>query len=515
MRAATHLTLSFEITTILSELRGFFLNRSVQAFLVGGYIRDSLLDIETRDVDVVVMGDPVPLAGELARTFNGSFVLLNQSHQSFSSGKYARRVARVVIVFNAGLKWVVDVAGLETTIDDDLGQRDFTIDAMALAVNDWLVPNWKERILDPFGGRKDLAEKRVRAVSPLVFDDDPVRLLRGVRLAAKLDFDIESCTAQTIADKAQLLSSTAAERIRDELLAIISLDGAKRHLEKLDELGLLCGIIPEFGITKGVEQPREHYWDVYGHSLNAVEGVERVTSGVKEDLVCPAVLWDAEMEKRFSEDVSDGHTRRTLLKLGALLHDIAKPQTKKIDANGRTRFLGHHTMGASMSEEILHGLRLSNRGIKMVGGMVESHLRPTQMSQAGEMPTPRAVYRYFRDLGDVAIDTLYLSLADHLAARGPELDMDGWRRHVQIIAHILEVGTQEQGPVKMTRVITGHDLVNELSLTPGPVIGVLLEGLQEAQAAGEVHSRDSALEWARCKLPNLELAAIRSDRPEG
>ena len=487
----------------------------MQAFLVGGYIRDSLLAIETRDVDVVVVGDPFALASELARTFNGTFVPLNQSHQGSLPGKYARRVARVVIATNAGLRWVVDVAGLETTIDDDLGQRDFTIDAMALAVEDWLTPHWKERIRDPFGGQNDSAEKRVRATSTQVFDEDPARLLRSVRLAAKLGFDIESHTARTIAEKSELLSFTSAERIRYELLTIISLDGAKHHLEKLDELGLLCGIIPEFGITKGVEQPREHYWDVSGHSLNAVEGVERVTSGVSEDPVCAMVPWDAEMEERFAQEVSDGHTRRTLLKLGALLHDIAKPQTKKVDANGRTRFLGHHTMGASMSGDILHRLRLSKRGVEMVAGMVESHLRPTQMSQGGDMPTSRAVYRYFRDLGDVAIDTLYLSLADHLAARGPELDMDGWRRHVQIIAQILEMRTREQDPVKMTRVITGDDLISELSLAPGPAIGVLLEGLQEAQAAGEVCSLDSALAWARCRLPELELAATHSHGPKG
>ena len=131
----------------------------------------------------------------------------------------------------------------------------------------------------------------------------------------------------------------------------------------------------------------------------------------------------------------------------------------------------------------------------MVCGMVENYLRPMQMTQGGELPTARAVYRYFRDVQDVAIETLYLSLADHLAARGPELDMGGWERHVDVIAHILEIGTHEQAPNNTPRLITGHDLVGEFGLEPGPLIGNLLAGVHEAQAAGEVDSRERALAW--------------------
>ena len=186
-----------------------------------------------------------------------------------------------------------------------------------------------------------------------------------------------------------------------------------------------------------------------------------------------------------------------MLKLAALLHDIAKPQTRTIDATGRTRFLGHPVLGASMADDILERMRLSNMGKDMVHGMVENHLRPLQMSQDGELPTPRAVYRYFRDVGDVAIDTLYLSLADHLAARGPDLDMEGWRRHADIVTHILEVGTHQQTPEKMPRLVTGHDLMQEFSLSPGPHLGLLLDEVNEAQASGVVSTRDEALDLVR------------------
>ena len=491
-----------EIATILSKLKGFFLARSVPAFLVGGFVRDSMRGIPTRDVDISAVVDSPSLGKELAQSLGGAFVPLGPAGQ----------VARIVVPSPDQETWVVDVSSIEGSIYDDLLRRDFTVDAMALALEDWGASDWQERVIDPIGGKSDLSQNLIRSVSPSAFRDDPVRLLKAVRLSATLGFRVERGTANLIKENAPLISSAASERVRDEFLTILSMDGAKNHLVALDDLGLLCCIIPELGITKGVEQPREHHWDVYDHSINSVEAVERVTAECKGDPISEMVPWSMEISEGFAQEVSDGHTRRTLLKLGALLHDIAKPQTKTVDADGRTRFLGHHTLGAAMSGAILQRLRLSNRGVGMVTGVVEYHLRPTQMSQGGDLPTPRAVYRYFRDVGDVATDTLYLSLADHLAARGPDLDMGGWRKHVEIITHISEVGTQEQAPDKMPRLVTGHHLIQELGLAPGPLVGLLLESVNDAQAAGEVSSREEALAWARRRLEGLGPQAEHRER---
>ena len=498
--AAPVLNSSLGNTTILSELKEFFLTRSVPAFLVGGYIRDSLRGISTRDIDVAVPCDPLAMTQELSMSFGGSVVPLGQARQASPLGAQGRRVVRLVLPYHDDGSWVIDVAGIEGSIHADQARRDFSVDAMALSLEDWCTPGWEECILDPFCGRGDLAQETIRAIGPWVFRDDPGRLIRAVRLAAKLGFRIEPRTVHLISRHAHLLPSTAGERVRNELLSILSLDGAKKHLETLDELGLLCCIIPELAIAKGVEQPREHYWDVFEHSLNAVEGVEKVTDVGAGHPVSGPVPWDEQMEGRFAQEVSDGHTRRTFLKLAALLHDVAKPQTKTVDAKGKTRFLGHHILGACMSREVLQRLRVGKRGVEMISGMVENHLRPMQMSQDGALASPRAVYRYFRDVGDVAIDVLYLSLADHLAARGPQLDTDGWRHHVKLITHILEVGTHQQSKEIMPRLITGHDLMGELGLSPGSLIGTLLEGVLDAQAAGEVGSRDEALAWARRRL---------------
>jgi poly(A) polymerase len=325
-----------------------------------------------------------------------------------------------------------------------------------------------------------------------------------VRLAAVLGFRLDEATKRLVRADAGLAAGVAGERLRDDLLAILALDGAKLHLEMLDDLGLLCCIIPELGDAKGVDQPREHYWDVFGHSINAVDGVERVTSPDRLDPVVREVPWESEIAQRFSSEVCDGHSRRTFLKLAGLLHDVAKPPSKTVDSTGRTRFFGHHTAGAAMSRDILGRLRVGNRGTALVSRMVEHHLRPTQMSQGGEMPTARAIHRYFRDVGDAAVDTLYLSLADHLAARGPLLDMDAWRHHAARVAHVLEMVMAPRSSQRTPRLVTGHDLMAALGITPGPAIGVMLDDIEEARAAGEVSTRAGALALAR-RLKNGAL----------
>ena len=501
---------------IVTEIVKFFSAQDCAVFLVGGYLRDSLLRRAGGDLDVAVSGDPQVLARRLAKALGGSYVPLSPQWG----------VARVVLpappsatgdppglLDHSGMgtgmddgindALTIDIAGFSATIEDDLARRDFTVDALALPLADWTSGQWRERVVDPYNGIQDLAEKRVRAVSSSIFRDDPGRLLRAVRLAAQLGFRLEPDTARLIRSEAFQINRVSGERVRDELLAILAGDGSRGQLETLDRLDLLCRVIPELALTKGVDQPLVHYWDVWGHLLHSVETAELVTKGHQNSAIYTLAPWTPALGEHFGEKVCDGHTRRTILKLTALLHDIAKPQTKAIDETGRTRFLGHSELGAEMAASRLTELRLSARGIAMVSKMVEQHLRPGNMRQGADWPTSRAIYRYFRDLGDVAIDTLFLALADYLAAKGPELMLDQWGEHARIIAHILESGTHQTASEKIPRLVTGHDLMQELGLEPGPRVGILLEKINEAWAAGEVNTREEALALA-AKANNQE-----------
>ena len=257
-----------------------------------------------------------------------------------------------------------------------------------------------------------------------------------------------------------------------------------------------------------------HYWDVWGHLIHAVEFADLITRGHQNSAIYSVAPWTPELADYFNQEVSDGHNRRTILKLTALLHDIAKPQTKKEDDRGRTRFLGHSEMGAEMAIHRLSQLRLSSRGINMVAKMVEQHLRPGNMRQGVEWPTQRAIYRYFRDLGDVAIDNLFLAMADFLAAKGPELDSLAWSNHVKMIGHIMYTGAHQSEVQKPSRLVTGHDLMQEFGLGPGPQLGELLEMVEEARAAGELAGRDEAMALVSKALnrPRLGLARRRCDK---
>jgi poly(A) polymerase len=205
----------------------------------------------------------------------------------------------------------------------------------------------------------------------------------------------------------------------------------------------------------------------------------------------------------FREEVLAERPRSAVLKLGGLLHDIAKPEAKTFDATGRMRFFGHADVGAEKASRVLRRLHFSAREVALVQTMVKAHLRPIQMGQQGP-PTGRALYRYFRDCGDAAIDTLFLSLADHLATVGPRVSISGWRHHVALVHYILTKRFQEEEVASPVKLLGGDELMAELNLSPGPLVGRLLEAVREAQAAGEVSTREEALELARRYLEQVQ-----------
>ena len=490
----------------LSRLAEFFSTHQVNAYLVGGFVRDSLLGLPPgRDIDLAVEADPYRLGRSLADWLGAAFAPLGPAHG----------VARIVIPGTGdgsaqdgwlddeapskahGNGWTIDLAPLLGPIGEDLQRRDFTVDAMAVPLADWDTDSICDAVIDPLNGRQDLFSKSIRAIHPDIFRDDPGRLMRAVRLASQLRFRIMPDTVRMILDNAPLIAQVSSERVRDELLHILSLDGAKAFVEALDRLDLLCRIIPELAETKGVEQPRNHhYWDVWGHVIHAVEYAELVTKGHQNSPVYSLSPWTADTESHFSQALSGGHTRRTYLKLAALLHDIAKPQTKTTDETGRIRFLGHSEEGAKVVQCRLSQLRFPSAGVAAVSKMVTHHLRPRGAWHRRREPSPRAVYRYFRDVDDVAMDTLYLWMADYLAARGPELSLEQWGFHARMVAEMLEAGRGPRIAGPMDRLVTGHDLIETFDLKPGPLIGTILDRIDEARGTGEIATRDEGLKLA-------------------
>ncbi len=339
--------------------------------------------------------------------------------------------------------------------------------------------------------------------------------LRAARLCAELDFLLDADTAALIQRDAAYIDPIAPERKRDELVRILATDRAAANLRLLDALGLLERLLPEVTACRGVSQPKEHYWDVFEHLLETVVALDFMLSDGEPSLPREASLWRElwqqlqwlpSAHQHLVEEIVEGRPRKALLKLAGLLHDVGKPETKAPDAMGRIRFIGHMALGAQKASKVMRRFRFSGAEMRFASTIVEQHLRPGQMSSGG-LPTRRALYRFFRDTGDAALDILFLMLADNLAARGPRLRFATWQGNVAFMNYILGRYLEEE-PAAPARLVTGNDIMAELRIEPGPAVGKLLAAIEEAQALGTVSTREEALAAAR------RLFASMPRRPE-
>lgn len=474
------------------------IRRGVSVWLVGGAVRDLLLDRPLHDWDFAVDRDAMALARASADALGGFFFPLDEE----------RGTGRVVLETRDGPRLELDFARLRgSSLAADLAGRDFTINAMAL--------DSSRRLVDPLGGRRDLQLGLVRATHRRVFEEDPVRLLRAVRLEAELAFDIELRTEQWVCDDAALLVQPAAERVRDELARSLMVPGVSGLVRRLQGLGLLPHVLPELTPLQGVPQPRPHRFDVWEHSLHAADAVDGVfaaltgvalPAGSRTLKDVPEAAW-GELTRRLGEfsrplrehlavDVADRRDRLLLLRLGALLHDVGKPHTQSED-DGAGHFCGHELEGARRAASRMRALRFSRDEVRRVRTMIEAHLRPALLA-GRENLTGRLVYRYFRATGDAGVETTLLSLADYLARWGPDLPKEGWAERLGVVEVLLfHYFEQPDRSVNPQLPIDGHDLMHALDLCPGPEIGKLLELIREAVAAGEVKTQEEALELAR------------------
>ena len=480
---------------MLKRADRLFSESGVPAYLVGGAVRDAMMGRSALDFDVAIAASPHALAPEIAAEIGGKFVSLDSE----------RDVARVITGADGGADgesaWL-DLSAFADGIESDLALRDFTVNAMAVELSSALSGDWR-RVRDPFGGARDLRDGVIRAARDSAFESDPIRLLRAVRLSAETGLAIDESTQSLMRRDAALLSRSSPERVREELLRTLAAPRAGRWIRMADALELLAVVFPELDEARGVAQPKEHYYDVFGHLLAAVDFADEI---IRDDYASPLAARETPrfdgMDAYFAQPLSDAHSRGTFLKLAALLHDVAKPRTKTVEPSGRVRFFGHSEVGEDMAAAAARRLRMGGRAVRHLRAMVRHHLRPRQMSNGDGLPTSRAVHRYYRDLGDVALDTLYLNMADFLAARGPLLAPPEMERQARTISHILRVGPQklEARTRKMSGLLTGHDIMNEFRLRPGPIVGGLLRAVAEAEASGEVGSREEALSLAKTHL---------------
>lgn len=468
-------------------------------YLVGGAVRDAMIGHTSHDLDFVVPRDALQLSRRLADALGGAYYSLDQ----------ARGTGRVVITEPNGTRMVLDFAVQRgPTLETDLRARDFTINAMAVDVKQ------PQALLDPLGGSADLRTGKLRACSPTTFTEDPLRILRGVRLAGAYSLRVLTETRQQMGQAISGLSRSSPERLRDELFRM--LDGPKpaASMRALDNLGVLPYVLPELLALKGVTQSPPHVSDVFEHTLDVIQKLETLLGVLapNHDPETAANLtmgvvtlrlgrYRRHLNTHLLTPFTPDRCLRPLLFLAALYHDVSKPVTRQQGEDGRIHFYKHEHVGAKVASRRAKALRLSNPECVRIKTIIQNHMRPLLLAQTGQSPTRRAVYRFFRDTGSAGVDISLLSLADVLAAHGSAIPQDFWGRHLDVVSALLDAWWENRTAiVSPPSLLNGKDLIDTFQLDPGPVIGRLLEEIREAQANGHVHSKKEALELVRSKL---------------
>jgi poly(A) polymerase len=475
---------TFSQENVLNTIYSLARQEGVDVYLVGGIVRDTILGRSAEDLDLLVRGKADHFAHGLADTWDAQVVKL----------KAEKGTIRVVKLYEQ-VTLNIDMSELlSEDICQALQKRDFTINALALHLN-VLVEQGEAELIDCFTGLKDLKKVLIKHISPDSLDADPLRMVRALRLSSALQFQIDRALLTMIKNKAHLIHQSAGERISLELYQILHRHNSVKTIMDMDECGLLTEIFPEIKSFKDFNLKDKARMDLWEHSLCTLKVMENIIAQL--DIIFAS--YGKDVEEHLNKNLAHSRARLPLLKLTSLLHDVGKPETFKEEVNGEIHFIGHEKVGADKVKIIAHRLRLSRRETDYLSLLIYYHLRPYYLYNSKEL-SRRAIYRFFRHLGEESIDCILLFLADSLSYYSAQNTLDS--KHIKdfsrelIETYFAEFLYQKRQP----RLINGNELMEAFKLKPGKLIGLLLKKVAEAQAMGEISSKEEALKLIQALL---------------
>ena len=464
---------------IFETLSSVVTSENVQAYVIGGWVRDCLLkrDLSDKDIDIVVIGSGIDIARKAARKIHPGIkvsVFKNFGTAMFRNGEYEIEFvgARKESYDRNSRKPVVEDGSLE----DDQRRRDFTINALAISLN-------KEtfgEFIDPFGGTNDLKRKIIK--TPLdpdkTFSDDPLRMMRAIRFASQLNFTIEEKTFNSIIENGARIKIVSAERIVTELNKIIMCSHPSKGFILLEKAGLLKLIFPELDNLKGVEtKDGKAHKDNFHHSIKVLDNISKYTDN----------LW---------------------LRWAALLHDIAKPVTKKYLPETGWSFHGHEFIGSKMVPDIFRKLKLPlNEKMKYVQKIVDLHLRPIALSQ--DLVTDSAIRRLLFEAGDDIDDLMILCEADITSKN--EAKKTKHLENFRIVRNKLKEIEEKDMVRNFQPPVDGSEIITTFGIKPGKKVGLIKNAIREAILDGIIpNEHDAARKLMLEKGVELGLTPIDS-----
>jgi tRNA nucleotidyltransferase/poly(A) polymerase len=451
----------------------FFMNKNV--YLVGGCVRDIILERESQDIDLVCK-NARQLAYALAKEKHAVCVVMDKKPD----------VPCFRLINRKSPDNFIDITEIRgDTIEFDLQQRDFSINAMALPLTSAKLD--ATQIIDVVSGRADLSKKCIRMVSQESFIDDPLRMLRAFRFSAQLNFVIEPNTIQHIQKNAARMKSISAERILFELKILLRHDHIYPFIHQMDQIGLLSTMFPEIEILRSCRQNDYHHTHVWGHSLETLKAYEQVITQIDSlfETTCDQV------RKYLNQN-----DNQAMIKMACLFHDVAKPITLKQDpVTHYISFHRHDKLGKNEIEKICDRLRLSKKNAAFVCTLVEEHLHIRDLLH----PNTRrnTLLKNCRKLGETIIAVTLLSIADKLATRGSKSQETDRMLYQEKAIEFIELYYNDILPVICTKnLVTGKHLM-EIGIQPGPAMGKILLMIRWAQDEGKISTPEQALELAK------------------
>ena len=468
----------------LKKIQDIVRLNKTETYCVGGFLRDRLLNVVSYDFDFAVSKDALLLAQKVSQEIHGAYVLLDQDNGC----------ARVVKK-SKGHIYVFDFADFRRpTFKQDLECRDFTVNTffvnfleLNVSVSEDIA--WKELIQSNKQKKEDLNNKIVCMTNPEVFKEDPLRILRAFSLMAVLDFRIEKHTKDQIKKDSHLLRNISYERITGELFKILNSDNTYKVLTLMDEVEVLDKVIPQVSVMYGCDQGEYHHLDVWKHTLECIKQFDNLVCQIKEENI----------RMYLNDEIVFKRLRKGIIKLALLLHDIGKPDTKRKRPEGGFSFHGHENVGKRIVKHIAKLLKVSTCERRLLEDMVQMHLRPGYLSNSPQL-NPRMLFRYLRDTKDEAVSIALLSIADQRSTRGELSTKESEKHHENICWQLVDTYFENKKKVPRVKLVSGHDLMREFDLKPSRILGNLLEGIDEAQALGDIKTRDEAFEFVRKTL---------------
>lgn len=377
-------------------------------------------------------------------------------------------------------------------IASDLTNRDFTINALAIDLKSLFFDTQPE-IVDVLNGRRDLEGKIIRTCSSAAFDDDPLRILRGIRFAREFGFAIEPQTFYLMKEKTLLLERVSRERVKKEFFTILNLPGIEKSLDELMDLGAFQLLIPEINDFAGISQSYPHEDNLFDHSRKTSAGLELFL----KNLEYPFTDYADDIKNHLDETIEEGVTRRALLMLSGLLHDCGKTTTRSLHEN-KTTFYGHDSEGAALNKKIAIRLGLGRHAQKLVELITKNHMRILQLSLLQKI-TERAKVRLIRDIEEVFWEIILLAIADTMATGSGSAYAERVGGLKNIAIDLVHRRYSLSYETLARPLLTGCEVMAILAIAEGPEVGMLLKELYAREKDGLLNTREDAILWLQEK----------------